>query len=156
MSKKIEFHQLTSDFYIECENLIETIDKDGDKGRGYGVLLVLVQNYKFAIPLRSRMHIGHKDGFTTKIHKPEGKDVRHGLDYSKAIIITDEKFISTSLFFLKEKSDYVKINKAENKIINDFEKYILKYIMAVKKNDKNVLRRYRFSTLQNYHKELGC
>jgi protein AbiQ len=155
--KKIVFHQLSPDFYREHTHLAEMIDKGRDKGRGYGVLLVNVLGYKFAIPVRSKMAMKHPGNFTTKIHSPEGKNVRHGLDYTKAVIITDDRFINTQKeFMLVEKSDYVKINDNEHKIIADFEKFVRKYIKAVNKNDRNILNDYRFSTLVNYHKELGC
>lgn len=160
MDKKIKFRQLTSDFYAEHNHLVEIVDKekDGrivDKGRGYGVLLVSVKGYKFAIPLRSKMHINHKHNFTTKIHEVNGKKVRHGLDYSKAVIITEDRFVSDIPFFLEDKFDFIKIDKSEQHIINSFEKFISKYIKAVQNDDKNVLNEYKFSTLQNYHNELG-
>ncbi|EHL79324.1 type III toxin-antitoxin system TenpIN family toxin [Bacillus smithii] len=156
----IEFRQLTPDFYAEHQHLVEIIDKGKDgkitnKGRGYGVLLVDVYGYKFAIPLRSRMHINHTDNFTTKIYRYNGKRVRHGLDYSKAVIITEMRFVSKAPFFLADKSDFVKISKSEHIIIAAFEKYVTRYIRAVQKEDKNILRRYKYSTLQNYHRELG-
>jgi protein AbiQ len=160
MVNNIEFYQLTSYFYAEHKHLVEIIDKglDGklvDKGRGYGVLLIKVKGYKFAIPLRSKMHINHKDNFTTKIHGPNGKKVRHGLDYSKAVIITDMRFVSVTPFLLHNKSDFLSIRKAEHIIIPAFEKYISRYVKAVQKPDKNILKRYKYSTLQNYHHELG-
>ena len=152
---KIEFHQLTSDFYQENAHLDETMFKNGqDKGRGYGILLVNVKGYRFAIPLRSKMHIKHKYNFTTRIHAPEGKRVRHGLDYTKALIILEDHYIATREFLLDEKSDYLKILASEHKILNDFEDFIEKYVDAVKKKDENILREYRYSTLLNYHTEL--
>lgn len=155
--KKIVFHQLSQDFYKEHTHLVEMADKPGhDKGRGYGVLLVEVLGYKFAIPLRSKMSMNHPGNFTTKIHSPEGKKVRHGLDYTKAVIITEDRFIITQReFMLADKSDYVKINDNEHKIIADFEKFIRRYINAVNKNDQNILRNYQYSTFQNYHAEFG-
>lgn len=162
MANKINFHRLTPDFYVEQNHLIEMIDKDKrtgkvtDKGRGYGVLLLEVQGHQFAIPLRSKMHINHKENFTTRIYKPNGVRVRHGLDYSKAVIIPESRFVSTDPFLLAEQSDYLKIEDAEHRIIAAFEKYVLKYIKAVQEQNKHILRGYSFSTLQNYHTELGC
>ncbi|MCR8636952.1 type III toxin-antitoxin system TenpIN family toxin [Paenibacillus radicis (ex Xue et al. 2023)] len=151
---KIVFHRLTSDFYKEHTHLVETIK---DEGRGYGVLLVTVLGYKFAIPLRSKMDLNHPANFTTKIHSPDGKNVRHGLDYTKALIITEDRFVlSEKDYKLRDKSDYLKIVELEHKIIIDFEKFVQKYIKAVKKQDKHILRQYRFSTMKNYHVELGC
>ncbi|MCQ6294609.1 type III toxin-antitoxin system TenpIN family toxin [Bacillus cereus] len=150
MSKSIEFYRLSNDFYNENTHLVEIMDKEKDgsfknKERGYGVFLVDIDGLKFALPLRSKMHIKHK-----------GKDVRHGLDYSKAIIITEERFVDTSrIFILENKSDYVKINKDEHHIIKTFEKYVSRYKQGIKKNDSRILAKYRYSTLKNYHAELG-
>jgi protein AbiQ len=155
----IVFHQLTAEFYKDHHHLKERLDKWEDKGRGYGVLLVAVAGHTFAIPLRSKMDVNHPANFYTKIHSPEGKQVKHGLDYTKAVIITDsERYISKAEFKLADKNDYVKIIEAQHRIIKAFEKYVKKYIDAVKKQDSNILqsRKYRYSTLQNYHEELGC
>nr|WP_277717631.1 hypothetical protein [Priestia flexa]WEZ10416.1 hypothetical protein P5663_21065 [Priestia flexa] len=77
------------------------------------------------------------------------------LQYSKAIIITEERFISSDVFFIPN-HEFMKIVKAENHIIKSFEKYVNKYVKAVLAQDHNVLRQYNFSTLKNYHNELGC
>ncbi|MFD8425958.1 hypothetical protein [Streptomyces sp. NPDC059668] len=60
---KIKLHQLTQDFYDEHSHLTEIADKNSngnleDKGRGYGVLMIEIKGYQFAIPLRSK--IKHK------------------------------------------------------------------------------------------------
>ncbi|MED3823541.1 hypothetical protein P4561_07365 [Priestia flexa] len=159
MANKISLHQLTDSFYNEHAYLQEIMDKnkDGtfkDKGRGYGILLVDVKGFKFAIPLRSNMN--HKENYAVKIYTDKnGKKLRKGLDYSKAIIITEERFISSDVFFIPN-HEFMKIVKAENHIIKSFEKYVNKYVKAVLAQDHNVLRQYNFSTLKNYHNELGC
>ncbi|WP_215193344.1 hypothetical protein [Exiguobacterium sp. s95] len=157
----MNLHQLTPVFYAENGHLIEALDKTPgsqfkDKGRGYAVLVVKVKNIQFAIPLRSSMSIDHKYNFTTKTSvNSKGKKVRHGLDYSKAVIITSQAQVNEKIFYLKKKEDYLKIKKQVDKIQMEFEKMIEKYIRAVLKNDKNILREFRYSTLQNYHEELG-
>ncbi|MDC3417654.1 hypothetical protein NC799_12170 [Aquibacillus sp. 3ASR75-54] len=115
--------------------------------------MVNVKGYQFAIPLRSSMN--HKENFTTKFVQERGKKVRKGLDYSKAVIITDKRFVSLHPFKIQQ-DEFLKIVKAEVHIIKSFKKYVDRYIEAYKKNDSNILRKYKFSTLQNYHDELGC
>ncbi|MED1108072.1 type III toxin-antitoxin system TenpIN family toxin [Bacillus paramycoides] len=155
---QIKLHQLTQDFYSEHGHLVEVADKkkDGtfsDKGRGYGVLMLKVKGYKFAIPLRSKMK--HKENFTTKIYTENGAKLRKGLDYSKAVIITDERFVSTAVFKI-EQDEFLKIAKAEIRIIQSFEKYVERYVTAYNAGDSNILRKYQYSTLKNYHQELAC
>lgn len=154
----IILRQLTSDFYSENSHLQEALDKmkDGkfeDKGRGYGVLMVDVLGHKFAIPLRSEMT--HKNNFATGIFKNASKKtIRKGLDYSKAVIITEERFVSSQPFKIPQ-DEFLKISKAEHQIILAFTKTLSRYIKAVQKQDKNILREYAFSTFKNYHFELG-
>lgn len=157
----MNLHQLTPVFYKENGHLVEALDKMSngqfkDKGRGYAVLMIKVNNIQFAIPLRSSMSINHKYNFTTETSvNSDGRKVRHGLDYSKAVIITSREHVNEKIFFLKKKEDYLKIKKQVDKIQMDFEKMINKYIQAVLKKDKNILREFKYSTLQNYHEELG-
>lgn len=155
MTSIFEIRQLTADFYKE-NNLVEMLDKGADKGRGYGVLLVKVEGYKFAIPFRSRMLKHHKANYTTRIYKDGDKEVRHGLDYTKAVIIKEDRYVSNRTFFLEQQSDFIKISQKEHFIKSQFEKYVKKYIRALEKEDKNILNSldYRYSTLQNYHNEL--
>lgn len=176
MARKIEFHELTHEFYESHTHLVEALDKnkqtsvfDEDKHRGYGVLLTEVEGYKFAIPVRSKMKINHRSNYTSRTYeedeidhktgKKTGKKIkfRHGLDYSKAVIITEDRFISKTPFFLANKDDYVNITQnLEKIIIPQFKKYVQRYIYAVRNDDKNILKKYCFSTLQNYNQQLGC
>lgn len=155
---KITLHQLTQAFYDEHSHLLEVEDKRRDgtfvnKGRGYGVLLVKINGQKFAIPLRSKMN--HKENFHTKIYTDNGRKYRKGLDYSKAVIITDERFVALRSFKI-DQQEFLKIAKAENHIIQSFEKYVDRYIQAFNTQDQNILKKYSYSTLKNYHTELGC
>lgn len=78
------------------------------------------------------------------------------MDYSKAILITDPAYVSADIFLLKNKKAAKNLLSKEAHITKQFSKYVERYVKAVSKNDKNILRRdYRFSTLINYHNELG-
>lgn len=156
MAKKamIQFHALTPEFYKEHQ-LVQMQDKGEDKGRGYGVLLVEVRGYKFAIPLRSTLKLDHQFCFPTR---QVNETQQHGLDYSKAVIITDEdRYVSKKPFKLRMKSDYLAIIKRERTIVSEFQDFVEKYIQAVNDDDKSFLylRDVRQSTLQNYHSEFG-
>lgn len=149
----IEFHLLTPEFYAENQ-LVQMQDKGQNKGRGYGVLLAEVKGYKFAIPLRSTIKIGSQFCFPTR--QVNATD-QHGLDYTKAVIITDEdRYVLSRHFQLREKSDYVAIRKKERTIISEFESFVEQYIQAVKNDDQSflALREIKLSTLQNYHNVL--
>lgn len=159
MSNHVSIKQLTTDFYNENTHLLEVLDKNKetgkieDKGRGYGVFIVPAFGHNFAIPLRSGMT--HKMNFTTKTSKNFKKQtIRKGLDYTKALIINEERYLSQRSFRIPS-DEFKKINNSQIKIISDFEKFVNHYVTAFSKNDQNILKAYTYSTLQNYHAELG-
>ena len=150
--------KLSSSFYKENMHLEEALDNiDGKwkagKVRGYGVVIISINNLLFAIPLRSK--IKHKAAHFTVRSSTSGIKGK-GLDFSKSLLILKKEYISDSPF---------KIPSTEHKNLKDkvlyitakFEKYVNKYIAAIEKGDINILRsnEYRFTTLVNYHSELG-
>lgn len=136
-------------FFDENGHLAEVLDKrkgqwDGEKKRGYGILLIEHNNLRFGIPLRS--HISHKFCFKTLGDK--------GLDFSKAVLLAKDEYISTSPFMIPS-DEFVKIKDRTHFIQGKFSKYVEKYVSSIQKQDANALNSYRFSTLKNYHAELG-
>jgi|JI7StandDraft_1071085.scaffolds.fasta_scaffold97833_2 protein AbiQ len=141
--------KLSDEFFLENNHLIEVLDKDkqgnwnGHKTRGYGVVLIkLADELTFGIPLRS--HIRHSECFKTVDDK--------GLDYSKAVLISNPAHVSEAFKIPAEQ--YVMIADRAAFIAERFEKYVKRYMLGVQKGDANILRRYTFSTLQNYHAAL--
>lgn len=136
-------------FFDENAHLEEVLDKrlgqwDGEKKRGYGIVLIQLNNLRFGIPLRS--HISHSACFKTVGTK--------GLDFSKAVLLAKDEYVSDTPFMIPT-AEFVKIKDRTHFIQNKFSKYVEKYVQSVKKQDINVLKEYRFSTLRNYHVELG-
>lgn len=145
--KIIRIAKLKAAFFQENSDLTEALhtgtggDLAAEKTRGYGVLIVRIENgMLFGIPLRS--HVSHHMAFITKGTK--------GLDYTKAVLIRNEDHISHEAFHIPQ-DEFLKIADRQIFIREKFEKYIKKYLRAVRDGDQNVLREYRFSTLQNYH-----
>lgn len=148
--KIIRVTKLKASFFQENIDLVEALhtgsegDIAAEKTRGYGVLIVRMENgMVFGIPLRS--HISHHMAFITKGTK--------GLDYTKAVLIRNEEHISREEFHIPQ-DEYVRIAERQVYIREKFEKYIKKYVRAARAGDQNILREYRFSTLQNYHIDL--
>lgn len=148
----MKIQKLEDCFFKENSHLVEVLDKDRSgnwidaalKQRGYGVVLIELHGLRFGIPLRS--HLNHKFGFKTKDDK--------GLDYSKAVLLAQDRYISVQPFLIPN-DEYIKVSDSERFITSKFENYVNKYIEGVKRKDMNILRPYKFSTLQNYHQELG-
>lgn len=118
-------------------------------------LLIEIDNVNFAIPFRTSMSRNHKYNFTTELYiDSKSNKKRKGLDYQKAVPVKkiDINYIEEYTLPLNE---YIKISKSENKIIKDFTKMLEKYKLAIKTNDKNILKDFKYSSLQYFHIELG-
>ncbi|EKN4883135.1 hypothetical protein ACLIXB_003990 [Yersinia enterocolitica] len=158
----MELKKLDSSFYQQNLVVLEALDFDAktnswlvnNKIRGHGIVQIQLNGLTFAIPVRS--HIRHDDCYI--IERDTGKnDVRGmGLDYSKAMLITDKSYISAQVFLLKNKKAAKDLLSKEAHVTKQFAKYVDRYVEAIRKNDQNILRRdYCFTTLINYHAELG-
>ena len=142
--------KLEDQFFVANTHLIEVMDKrkglwDNAKKRGYGIVLLdLGDGLRFGIPLRSNFKGRH--GYRTVNGKV--------LDFSKAVLITDDGYIGPS--FMIPRDEFVKIKDREHFIRKQFGKYVKRYIELVNSGSGETLARsYRYSTLQNYHAELG-
>lgn len=158
----MQLKKLTQTFYDEHTELQEVLDNHNGqwtagKTRGYGVVIISLNDLTFAIPLRT--NIKHKASYITV--RSSATDNRRairgkGLDYSKALLISDNSYISNHVFKIPN-SEHTKLQNKQHHITERFERYVNRYIGAVKKQDNNILRspEYRFTTLVNYHSELN-
>ena len=154
----MKLKKLDNSFYSDHTHLNEVLDNhngnwDKRKVRGYGVVIIPINNLSFAIPLRS--NIKHKSSYIT-VKSNQAGIVGKGLDFTKALLITNEKYVS-NLPFKISPEEHKKLENKEHFITSKFAKYVAKYIKAVKKSDKNILQspNDRYTTLCNYHRELG-
>nr|WP_238828253.1 hypothetical protein [Edwardsiella piscicida]ATV90668.1 hypothetical protein [Edwardsiella piscicida] len=144
----IQLRTLSDQFYIDNKGLQEALDGSNDgKVRGYGIVVIDINGLVFGIPLRSNLN--HKFGFVSE----RSGGVKKGLDYTKALLIKKEEYVSRA--YKIPAAEFAQINDNKEKIQEDFNKFVNKYIEAHNKNDANILRDYRYSTLKNYHNELG-
>ena len=145
---QMDIKKLDVSFYQQNEGLKETLFKPGEGGdqRGYAIVLINVNGLTFGIPLRS--HMKHKHGFSTNDEK--------ALDYTKALIIHDPQHISGT--FRIPHDEFVLIQESKAQILQEFEEYVGGYIHMIKTASPEAISKrlkYKFSTLKNYHKELG-
>jgi protein AbiQ len=123
-----------------------------EKNRGYGIVSITIDTLTYAIPLRSNMN--HSSGFKTISMKRGKKLIWNGLDYSKALIVQQSDIESTA-FKLREQKEFDKIQSNKSKIQSEFEKYVTAYRESVEKGTSTKDPRFKFSTLQYFHAELG-
>lgn len=81
------------------------------------------------------------------------------MDYSKIIIITDEKYIGTTDAVV-DQDEYNETRDNIGYIKNDAQKYIDDYVdylsgRQTKYDKREFERTYKYSTLQYFHNELG-
>lgn len=158
----MELKKLDISFYIDNPKLKQALDFDmraetwaANKVRGHGVVQITINHLTFAIPVRS--HIKHKASFILEVNRKDSGIKGMGLDYSKALLITKLAHISSQVFLLKNKSAGKKLINKEAHVTAQFTKYVEKYIAAIKKADPHILNsaEYRYTTLINYHSQLG-
>lgn len=153
----MKLKKLDQQFYIDHAHLVEALDNaNGNwtkgKTRGYGIVVITINTLTFAIPLRS--NIRHKAAYITVKSNAPGVYGK-GLDFSKALLITNNKYISNAQFNI-DAFEHKTLAGKEHFIAKKFEKYVENYVSAIQHNRAGVLKRaeYRFTTLQNYHTEL--
>lgn len=147
---------IIKEYFKNNKHFVEMLDPDNltkQSNRKYIFLEFKYKENNLLIPLRSEMpnisklgQVGYK---VPSEYKPNA-----GLDYRKILIINDENYI--------EEPKYIKIPKSQVRIIeanyNIIEKqviaYVEGYIKAVKKNRHLKDKKFCYSTLHNFHKEL--
>ncbi|MFW1108379.1 hypothetical protein ACEWA7_20270 [Vibrio parahaemolyticus] len=157
----MKFKKLSAEFVKKTQGLIEVLD---DKGRGYCVAEVEYKGLHFAVPLRTKLRNlngkaikigGAPTAFITdRVVDPKRGVCYRGLDYEKALLITDKNVDLGDSYPLYDNSQKTTLNDNEYKIGKEFVRFVDSYIRAHKRNlpFKGSFNR---STLQNYHAELG-
>lgn len=142
---------------MENYHLEEALDNHGGlweegKTRGYGVVVIDFEDLTFAIPLRS--NIRHKAAYLTAKENRKNSSNK-GLDFTKALLISDERYVTDEIFNIPSE-EHDKLRTKSEYIMRKFEAYVSSYRKAIAKNDLNILKshEYRFTTLINYHSEL--
>lgn len=159
----MELKKLDSSFYAANPELNQALDFDmktrtwsAGKVRGHGIVQIEIKGLVFAIPVRSTIH--HNECLILEVNRGHDKKNKGmGLDYSKAVLIRSSQHVSADVFVLKSKEAGKKLIGKEEHITKQFTKYVERYIKAYHKKDMNILRGdgYRYTTLINYHVELG-
>jgi len=144
------FRRLSVAFYTEFAGCAEILTKED---RPYYVMLLALDGLTYAIPLRS--YINHKFCFIAD----DSGGQNSGLDYSKAVIITDvAKYIDPALVTIRE-NEYGFFKKNELFIKKGFSSYVAFYKKEFRRRQKNPSLPEsplcRYATLKYFHKELG-
>lgn len=136
---------LTEEFYNVYNNTdYPEIERKSD--RPYVMIQIKISGVDFAISLRSG--ISHKHALWTD------KANKCGVDYSKAVIIPDSKYVDSKKPHIRANEFKALLGK-EYILKKGFEKYIEEYKKALMESHIERNRNLcKYSTLQYYHKEL--
>ena len=147
---KMDFYRLSVAFYKQYHNCEEILVKEE---RPYYVLLLKLDNLTYAIPLRS--HITHPFCFMAD----SSSGHKSGLDYSKAVIITDMgKYIDQGPVTIRQ-HEYNVLKQREYLIKKQFSSYVSSYKREIRRRKKSpklpISSLCRYSTLKYFHNELN-
>ncbi|MEG1482935.1 MAG: pentapeptide repeat-containing protein [Cetobacterium sp.] len=147
---------IKEEFFKEHFWFIEMLDpKDIKKQtqRGYLFLNIKYESNNIFIPLRSNLpniRVLGEVGYPI----PSKSKPNAGLDYRKLLIINTENYISNPKYCSIPGSQKKIIISDYEKIKKQLVKYISGYVKSVSKGRQNIDKKYCYSTLHNFHKEL--
>ena len=147
--------KLTDVFYREYPNPLynEILKKNN---RAYNCLL-FQSHYDYFICIPYRSEISHKYAFHFT-NTTRSKEHKSGLDYSKIVIITKTDYID-SVDAIIDKDEFketmVNLKQIKKEALNFVEDYVL-HMKGIKMlHEREFERRYGFSSLKYFHRELG-
>lgn len=147
MAKKKRFVFLTDEFYKAYPSeLYPEIEQKHN--RPYVQVYVKINGVQYAIPLRSDIHHPHVLWTDKQNHC--------GVDFSKAVVITDDKYIDMLTEPHIRENEFNALRGKDYKIRVKMEKYIEEYKKAKQDlNKKHYQNLVKYSTLQYFEKEIG-
>ena len=147
--------KLTDVFYREYPNPLynEILKKNN---RAYNCLL-FQSHYDYFICIPYRSEISHKYAFHFT-NTTRSKEHKSGLDYSKIVIITKTDYID-SVDAIIDKDEFketmVNLKQIKKEALDFVEDYVL-HMKGIKMlHEREFERRYGFSSLKYFHRELG-
>ena len=152
MGKPFSINLLSADFYSKFP-LAKYPEMEYKQGRPYVVMLVDIDNNKFALPLRS--NIRHNFCYKFKCSSRVTFSAT-GIDFTKAVVVNDSSMIG--LPATMDKGEYIELSKKFYFIRQQFKRYLAGYIAYRKSNgnaNEHTRKRYIHCTLQYFDNELG-
>ena len=150
MKKRYQIYKLSKKFYSKYDKKnYPEIERKND--RPYVVILVKIKDNIFAIPFRTNIKHDACYRFMNSGRKTKHKT---GLDFSKAVVINDKKYIGGRAFI--DHKEFLELENRYYFIISRFKKYLSNYYRYVNGELKDRdAQKYKYTTLKYFHKELG-
>ena len=150
MNKLYEIRYLSKDFYnVYPQDIYPELECK--ETRPFLVLLVNINELKFAIPFRSNIthNFCYKFENSNRVSKSST-----ALDFSKSIIVKEDMYLDNYAFIDQE--EYKELNSKIYFIISKFKKFILTYVKIKENYDKNSYK-YKllnYWTLQYFYEDI--
>ncbi|MDR2599956.1 MAG: hypothetical protein LBC73_06735 [Oscillospiraceae bacterium] len=153
MSSNIVF--VKEQYFIDNSAFVEMLDPNDlikQSTRCYIFISLKYKGNQFYIPLRQHIDLTIGNiGYSL----PSSTRPNAGLDFRKALIINNDLYILPLTVVEIASSQMKKITNDIMTIEALFIKYVDGYVKTAVKKRENIDRLYKFSTLHNFHKELG-
>lgn len=133
---------LSKDFYTDHSHCEEILKK---RNRPYACFTMELNGILFAIPFRH--HIKHSLAFHTLGEA--------GLDFTKAVVITEKRYISSDRPTIESK-EYAVIKKEEQKIKYKFKGFLNQYRRAMKHRDNPRSAKFLKYSALRYFEDYLC
>lgn len=150
MQTVFTLNKLSMDFYMNYP-AIQYAEIEYKPSRPYVVMVIEITGNKFALPLRTNIRHNYCYKF-----KNTGRDTQSstGIDFTKAVIVNDEKYIGVPTTI--DNKEYVELMNKFYFVIKKFRNYLQGYIDYRRNGgDEFTARKYQFTTLQYFERELG-
>lgn len=148
--KTYRLNYLTAEFYQKY-NSADYPEIENKDGRPYMVVLIKIENNTFAVPFRT--NVTHNNCYKFK-HSTRDTAAGTGLDYTKAVVVNDSKYIGDDARI--NDMEYTELSQNAVFIIKQFKKFVSDYIAyANGKTNYYAMKKFKFTTLKYFHKELG-
>ena len=148
--KEYQVNYLSDEFYKKY-NRYDYPEIEEKSNRPYMVVLIKIESNTFAIPFRT--NVTHNNCYKFKNSTRSTKTIT-GLDYSKAVVVNDRKYIGDAARI--NDKEYIELNDNYHFIIKQFGKYVSDYIKYANGNiGYYSSKKYKYCTLKYFHKELG-
>ena len=153
MVAKIVF--IAKDYFAKNAGFVEMLNAGDVNIQSTRLYLSINSKFKgnsFYLPLRKSVNL---DIGRIGYHVPSSTRTDAGLDYRKALIVNDCVYVQGTTSVPISSSQMNRITKDLQTIENSFINYVKGYIKAARKKREKIDRLYKYSTLHNFHIELG-
>ena len=149
-NKKYKLNYLTAEFYSDY-NFEDYPEIENKSNRPYMVMLIQIENNTFAIPFRTNVKHGNCYKFENSSRHTESVT---GLDYSKAVVVNDSKYIGATARI--NDMEYTELDANYHIIIKRFTTFLKGYIkFASGSLNEFQAKKYKYTTLKYFHSEHG-